>query len=86
MEFTAKIMDPLGLHARPAASIVKVANTFESDATISCCGKSGNLKSIMSVMGMAIKNGSEVTIKVEGSDEEASLEAIKTVMSEEKII
>lgn len=65
-EFTCKIIDPIGLHARPATLIVSTASKFKSDAKLSSGGKEGNLKSIMNIMALGVKSGAEVTIKISG--------------------
>ncbi len=86
MEIKVIIKDPVGLHARPASVMVQEANKFESELTISSGEKSGNLKSIMSVMALGVKTEEEVTISAEGADAEAALEAIKSAMAENGVI
>lgn len=86
MEIKVVIKDPIGLHARPASVMVKVSNGFESEITISSGDKSGNLKSIISVMGLGIKTGEEVTITAEGSDSDEAIAAIKAAMEEAEVI
>ena len=80
-EFTVKIKDPVGLHARPASIVVKAASDFQSDIKIVSGGKTGNLKSIMNVMALGIKQGEEITVQATGEDEE---KAIKTIQEEMK--
>ncbi|WP_027120781.1 HPr family phosphocarrier protein [Mycoplasmopsis lipofaciens] len=77
-EFTATIIDPIGLHARPASVVSSVASKFKSEVQIFVekTGKTGNLKSIMNIMSLGVKKGDTVTIKVSGEDEE---EAYKTI-------
>ncbi len=86
MEIKVIIKDPVGLHARPASVMVQEANKFESELTITSGDKSGNLKSIMSVMALGVKTEEEITISAEGADAEAALEAIKTAMAENGVI
>ncbi|WP_338970172.1 HPr family phosphocarrier protein [Spiroplasma endosymbiont of Labia minor] len=85
-QFTAKIIDQVGLHARPASVLAKEASKFTSDIKISSEGKEGNLKSIMNVMALAIKSGSDVTITATGSDETDAIAAIQNIMKENGII
>ena len=85
-KFTAKITDPVGLHARPASVTVAAAAKFESDVTISANGKSGNLKSIMNVMALGVKQNDEITVEANGSDADAAVEAIQTAMKENNLI
>jgi phosphotransferase system HPr (HPr) family protein len=73
------IQNKLGLHARPAALFIKTAATFASQITIenkSKGSKTVNAKSIISVMSAAVKKDDRILITVEGSDEEAALEAL----------
>ena len=70
-----------GLHARPATSLVSIASKFESNITLTFEKTSVDLKSIMSVLILGLKQGSVVTITVKGIDEE---EAIKKIT--EKIV
>ncbi|MBR3810758.1 MAG: HPr family phosphocarrier protein [Agathobacter sp.] len=75
--FTYVIKDELGIHARPAGLLVKEAKQFESAVTLEANGKKGSAKGLMGVMSMAVKQGHEVTVTVEGADEVAAAEAMK---------
>lgn len=75
--FTYVIKDELGIHARPAGLLVKEAKQFTSTITLECGGKKAVAKGLMGVMGMAVKQGNEVTVTVEGEDEEAAATAMK---------
>jgi phosphocarrier protein len=87
MELKVKIIDPIGLHARPASQVVTAASKFEADIKIvSAEGKEANLKSIMSVMAMGVKTGEEITIIAEGSDAEAAIREIESSMKENELI
>jgi phosphocarrier protein len=81
-----KIIDPVGLHARPAAVVVKEANNYDSDIIIKANGKQGNLKSIMNVMSMAVKTQEEVVIEATGKDEQLAIDAIEKVMKTNKLV
>ena len=77
-EFSYVITDPEGIHARPAGEFVKAAKSFESSVKIAKDGKQVDAKRIFGVMGLAAKQGHEVTVTVEGPDEDkaaAELEA-----------
>lgn len=63
------ITDEMGLHARPAGQLVKVAIRFKSDIQLGTPCKMVNAKRIMGVMGLAIKKGEELTITLNGDDE-----------------
>jgi len=64
------IKNRLGLHARPAATFVKMANEFESDIWVEKDGTEVNGKSIMGLLMLACPLGSRVMLKVDGADEE----------------
>ncbi len=71
-----KITNKHGLHARPAAHLVKVAARFNSEITIIKDGLEINGKSIMGVMMLAAEPGSELEFVIEGNDEKAAFQAI----------
>ncbi len=75
-----KITNKHGLHARPAAHLVKVAGKFESEIKIIEDGLEVNGKSIMGVMMLAAEPGSELTFVIDGKDEKEALEAIKELI------
>jgi len=73
---TFTIQNKLGIHARPAAQFVKVANKFESEITVGKDGESADGKSIMGVMMLAAGYGSELEVTAEGADATQALSAI----------
>lgn len=79
-EFTYVITDPEGIHARPAGEFVKAAAKFDSDVTITKGEKTVSAKKIFGVMGLAVKQGQEITIRTEGSDEEAAAAELETFL------
>ncbi|PSL44023.1 phosphocarrier protein [Salsuginibacillus halophilus] len=81
-EKTFTITSETGIHARPATQLVNKAGQFASDVNLEYNGKSVNLKSIMGVMSLGVGQGAEVTIKVDGSDEEEAMQAIEEVVKE----
>ena len=83
---TFTIIDEAGMHARPTSIVVQEATKFKSEITIEFNGKKANLKSIMSVMALVIKNNQEVTIDTNGEDASEALSAIEKVMKEKKLI
>ena len=75
------INDPLGMHARPAGMLVKAVAPFASKITVTAPTGSADAKRLMALMRLAAKQGMELTITVEGSDEEkaaAELQAFLT--------
>ncbi|MGX8701189.1 MULTISPECIES: HPr family phosphocarrier protein [unclassified Caproiciproducens] len=76
-EFRYVIQDKEGIHARPAGLLVLEAQKHASEVTIGKSGKKGNAKKLFSVMSLAAKKGEEVTVTVEGSDEEQTVRDIQ---------
>jgi phosphocarrier protein HPr len=85
-EVKVLVVDPVGLHARPATVAVNAASKFKSDVKIAFKGKTVNMKSIMGVMSLGIPTQSEVTITCDGEDEEAAIEAIQEILRTQKVI
>ena len=81
-QFQYTIKDALGVHARPAGLLVKLAKQYTSTITLEKNGKTCDMRKLMALMGMGVKQGETVTIKVEGDDEEAAAEAIQKFLSE----
>ena len=75
-----KIKNKAGLHARPAALFVQIANKFESDITILKDDQEVNGKSIMGILMLAAERGSVVTIVAEGDDAENAVEELSEVL------
>ena len=76
IEREALIVNPLGVHARPAAEFVKTANRFSAAVEIRRGEMSVNGKSIMGVMMLAAEQGATIVISANGDDAEAALEAL----------
>jgi len=81
IEENIKITNKHGLHARPAAHLVKVAGQFESDIKILKDGLEVNGKSIMGVMMLAAEPGSEIVLQICGNDEKEAFTAIKDLIT-----
>jgi phosphocarrier protein HPr len=80
-EREVKIINKLGIHARPAAEIVKTAGKFKSDITIVRDDLEVNAKSIMGVMMLAAENGATIALRAIGDDAEAALDALSAVIA-----
>ncbi|UCD62736.1 MAG: HPr family phosphocarrier protein [Candidatus Zixiibacteriota bacterium] len=76
----AKIVNKLGLHARPSAMLVTVASKYESQVFVTKDGLRVNAKSIMGVMMLAAEQGAEIIVEADGVDEQAALEEILSVI------
>ncbi len=75
--FNFTITDELGIHARPAGLLVKLAGGYQSDISIVKDGKSANAKRIMALMSLSATKGTEITIQVEGPDEDEAAKAVE---------
>ena len=81
VEQSVQIVNKNGLHARPAAEIVKAAAKFKSDITISREDIEVNGKSIMGVMMLAAECGAEITLRANGPDASDAIEAIASLVA-----
>ena len=81
VERTVQIVNKNGLHARPAAEIVKISAKFQSEITLVKDGMEVNGKSIMGVMMLAAEFGSTVRLKAEGPDADQALETLCTIIA-----
>ncbi|HCU12003.1 MAG TPA: HPr family phosphocarrier protein [Gemmatimonadetes bacterium] len=80
-EREVRILNKLGIHARPAAEIVKTAGKFKSAITIVRDDLEVNAKSIMGVMMLAAEHGAMIILRAIGDDAEAALDALSAVIS-----
>ena len=80
-EREVRIENRNGLHARPAAEIVKAASRFKSEVTISRDDMEVNGKSIMGVMMLAAEYGTTLWLRANGDDAEAAVEAIAALVA-----
>jgi phosphocarrier protein HPr len=81
IEVTATIVNPLGLHARPAAEFVKTAGRFAADIMVRKDSLEVNGKSIMGMMMLAAECGSALFIRADGADAEAAIAALCAVVA-----
>ena len=82
-EFKCKIMDELGIHARPAGLFAKACKELgETVVTITKDDKTVKASQLMKLMGLGVKNGDEITVAVDGGDEDAALEIVKNFLIE----
>lgn len=82
LETKVLIINKLGLHARAASKLVTTASAFASKVKVGHNGSLVDGKSIMSVMMLAACKGSEVTLQVEGHDQEQALQAIVNLIND----
>jgi phosphocarrier protein len=77
-EFTIK--NRLGIHARPAAKLSKIANEFESTIRVTKDGLEVNGKSIMGIMMLAAAQGNVIQVEAEGPDEKDAIRALSDLI------
>jgi phosphocarrier protein HPr len=75
-ETTATLPADVDLHARPAATFVRAAMTYESGVTIAASGREADAKSLLSVLGLGAKAGTTVTLRADGPDAAAAVEGL----------
>lgn len=81
-EFNYTITDALGLHARPAGQIAKLAMEFACDIKITARFKTVDAKRIMGIMGLCAKKDDDMVITFEGADEDKAYDALTTYIKE----
>ncbi len=81
VERDVTIQNRQGLHARPAAEVVKAASRFQSDITLVRDDMEVNGKSIMGVMMLAAEFGATVTLRASGPDAEQAVAAIESLVN-----
>ena len=62
------VIDPAGLHARPAAQFVQAASRFESRIAIRQDDREADAKSLIALLGLTIRPSSEITLAADGPD------------------
>jgi phosphocarrier protein HPr len=78
VDFT--VTDPIGLHARPAAELVKTAARHQARVRLELGGKAADARSIVQLLGLGVRQGSVVTVTAEGADEADALAAVLEVL------
>lgn len=82
-QFTYTVTDPVGIHARPAGQLSKMAKGFaDTTCTITKGEKTVKLGQLMLLMGLGIKSGTEVTVTTDGPQEEEAYTALLSFFQE----
>jgi len=84
VEREVTVVPEAGLHARPAAKFVKEAKGFSSQITVVKGDNEANAKSSLRLMTLGAKHGDKIVIRAEGEDEEAAVEALAALISQEE--
>jgi phosphocarrier protein len=75
-EIRLLVIDPSGLHARPAARFVQAASRFTSHIVIRQDGREADAKSLIALLGLTIRPATEITLAADGPDADAALAAL----------
>ena len=82
-EFTYTIVDELGIHARPAGLLSKLAKSFpDTVVTVTKGDRTVKASQLMKLMNMGVKMGDQVTVAAEGAAEEEAIAALQTFFEE----
>ena len=81
-EFTYVITDKEGIHARPAGELGKLAKEYTSTVSVIKEGKKADAKKVFGLMGLGVKNGMEITVQIEGEDEDTAAAAVEAFLKE----
>ncbi|MCL1813767.1 MAG: HPr family phosphocarrier protein [Treponema sp.] len=81
-EIKYRIDDEMGLHARPAGLLVKLAAKYKSDIQLGTPAKMVNAKRIIGVMALTLKQGNDMTMTFNGEDEDEAANAVKAFLEE----
>lgn len=82
IEKTVKIVNVLGLHARPSAKLVTLASKFSADIWVKKDQREVSAKSIMGVMMLAAAVDAELTLIAQGADAEAAIAALSELIAD----
>lgn len=82
-QFSYTIKDELGIHARPAGLLAKLANAFGGTVvTVTKGDKTAKASQLMKLMSLGVKKGDEVTVAAEGPAADAAIAAIQKFFEE----
>ncbi len=78
---TITILDPVGLHARPAAVLVQTAGRYQARVRLVHGEKRADARSIIQLLSLGVRQGSAILVTAEGTDEEDALAAVLAVLT-----
>jgi phosphocarrier protein HPr/phosphocarrier protein len=77
VEKTLTVNNPSGIHARPASMVVEYARSYPGTVEVVKGERVGDLKSILKILTMGLKRGTEITLRVDGENEQAFLDSLE---------
>ena len=81
-KFQYVIKDELGIHARPAGMLARIAKKYESTVEIGTGDRNVSASQLLRLMSLGVKKGDEVSVVIEGVDEEAACAELKAFFEE----
>lgn len=82
-QFDHTVRDPLGIHARPAGLLAKIAKEFpDTEITVTRGDVSAKASQLLKLMGMGVRNGDRITVSAEGPAEKQAIAAMQRFFSE----
>lgn len=81
-----KIIDPIGMHARPATVLVQLSKQLDSDVFLIYKDKKVNINSIFSIMSLGIKTGEIVTFEISSNNEDEIISKLESKLKEINLI
>jgi multiphosphoryl transfer protein len=75
------VLDPSGLHARPAARFVQAASRFASRIVLRQDDREADAKSLIALLGMTIRPSTEITLEADGPDADAAIAALRAELA-----
>lgn len=78
------IQNDIGIHSRPAAAFVKVANKYKSDVSVVYGDKWADGKSILGLLILEVLTGTSIVVEITGDDAEAAADAIQELIDDEE--
>jgi phosphocarrier protein len=77
------IIDPHGMHARPATALLRLARQFKSEFSLKKDGNKIQMKSMLNILSLALKCGDTISVFIEGDDESQAVAAFDNFFNEE---
>jgi phosphocarrier protein len=77
------IIDPHGMHARPATALLRLARQFKSEFSLKKDGNKIQMKSMLNILSLALKCGDTISVIIEGDDESQAVAAFDNFFNEE---
>lgn len=84
-EMIMEVRGANGLHARPASMLVQLAGKFQSAVSLEGGGKQASLKSLLGILGLGLRQGTQVRITATGPDAQDALQAVAAILERDDL-